>query len=41
MVVLDEGELVGVLDAENLGELLMVENARRAAIASHPVPAAA
>ena len=38
MVVLDGAELVGVLDAESLGELSMVENARRAA--AYSIPAA-
>jgi predicted transcriptional regulator len=41
MVVLEGSKLVGVVDAENLGDLLMVENARRAALASHPIAAAA
>jgi len=41
MVVLEGDRLVGVVDAENLGELLMVERARRGRGTSIPVPKAA
>jgi Zn-dependent protease/predicted transcriptional regulator len=41
MVVLDGKQLVGVVDAENLGELLMLERARRAATSRDPIAKAA